>query len=251
VNENNVDLNRNFLSREEEYRGVSEGYRRQEALLNPRSLQSLVDAFYLRILWHIFRLGFPKWKESVACGQYEYPKGLFYGGKELEQGPALLLDWMKTALQGVGRVAAIDVHTGLGRWGQESRIVTYPPESEQFQFLERQLGSQFISLDPRQAAYHARGTLIQAIERELPWARTWIIGQEFGTIPPLRALKALRDENRAFYYGDPGQLDHPARRRLLDTFCPDDESWQHQVLQQGYQLALDTARLVFESSDGV
>ena len=46
-----------------------------------------MNFFALRAGWLILREGMPSLKQSVVGGQYEYPKGLFFGGKRLEQGP--------------------------------------------------------------------------------------------------------------------------------------------------------------------
>jgi hypothetical protein len=247
VNENNVDLNRNFLSDDEEYFGTPEGYCQQDQLLNPKSASQPFDAFYARLLWYILRLGFAKWKESVASGQYDHAKGLFYGGRRLEQGPSMLLDWLRSRLRGVARLLMIDVHTGLGRFARDSLIVCYPPDTEKFRLLGRELGDRVVSVDPQKVAYNARGTLIHAVDREFPEAQSWLMSQEFGTRPILPVLKTLRDENRVYHYGNPKQLDHPVKRRMMRTFCPMDKTWRRAILERGHRLAQDAAKIVFQT----
>ena len=114
--------------------------------------------------------------------------------------------------------------------------------------LEQRLGGRLISLDPREAAYHARGMLTQAIERQRGGAETWAIGEEFGTLSVLRVLKALRDENCRFHSGDSERLDPHSRHRLVSVFCPSSIAWQRRVLQQGYQLVTNAAAIAFRAA---
>ncbi|MEC9073399.1 MAG: M14 family metallopeptidase, partial [Myxococcota bacterium] len=84
VNERNVDLNRNFLSDGEAYSGCNQGYRDLEDLLNPDTPHGGFEAFLLRAGWLILRHGMPALRQAVAEGQYDYPRGLFWGGDSLE-----------------------------------------------------------------------------------------------------------------------------------------------------------------------
>ena len=53
--------------------------------------------FALRALWLIIRHGFNNLKQWVAEGQYEYPEAIQFGGKELEKGPVMIIDWLEEA----------------------------------------------------------------------------------------------------------------------------------------------------------
>jgi hypothetical protein len=77
---------------------------------------------------------------------------------------------------------------------------------------------------------------LDALERELVAAVVTGVCQEFGTYKPLRVIYALREENRLHHWGDPRQLDHPAKRRLREAFCPADPVWGRRVLQRGEEL---------------
>ena len=71
------------------------------------------------------------------------------------------------------------------------------------------------------------------------------LGAEFGTYPIIRVLGALRAENRAHHYSGPGQPAYePAKRELLECFCPRSVSWREKVIEQGMRLirtAVDAA----------
>ena len=80
-NEDNVDLNRNFIPGEKDYQGAPDGYAEQDRFLNPKSPPSRFEPFKAKAVWNIWRNGLQKLKQSVAAGQYEFPQGLFFGGR--------------------------------------------------------------------------------------------------------------------------------------------------------------------------
>ena len=100
-NENNVDLNRNFLPPGAPYEGVPDGYDQLNSFLNPASPPSW-DFYYARAGWLVLRHGMSTLKQAIARGQYEYPKGLFYGGDALEEGPRKFQQFVKSQLAEVG-----------------------------------------------------------------------------------------------------------------------------------------------------
>ena len=251
VNENNVDLNRNFLAPAEPYSGASQGYRQLDTFLNPEGpnpegLARAFDFFYPTLFWKIISMGRQELKQCVAEGQYDYPNGLFFGGGQLEESSTKLLDWLKARLQGVGHLGALDIHTGLGPFGTDALLVPYDRGSEKFTRLTSELGERVAQgNDPGGVAYRIRGLMLQAIARAIGPADSWLIYQEFGTYPIPPVLKALRNENRWHHYGTPEDLDHRIKRRMLEAFCPADEKWRKKITRRGHQVALDFAKVVF------
>ena len=76
----NVDPNRNFLLPGEEYRGSPDGYRHFNPLLNPERPPGRWDPFVLHAWVALARHGLPALKQALVGGQYDYPKGVFFGG---------------------------------------------------------------------------------------------------------------------------------------------------------------------------
>ncbi|HEY5810237.1 MAG TPA: DUF2817 domain-containing protein, partial [Povalibacter sp.] len=59
------------------------------------------------------------------------------------------------------------------------------------------------------------------------------IAIEFGTIPPLAVLDALRADNWLHMQGNPGGPDAPAIKwQILSAFYTDDDVWRGMVLGQ-------------------
>lgn len=231
VNEANVDLNRNFLAPDEQYRGSPAAYAHLDPLLNPASPPSR-DLFLARAVLKIARYGMSALRQAVAGGQYDYPKGLFFGGATLQQGPRLYAEFLASRLASAERVVAVDVHTGLGKRGEDTLLV----EADRNADLRGVFGDRVTALDAgRGPAYRVRGGLQSMLPRAMPGAQVHFVGQEFGTEGPLTVLRVLREENRWHHYGA-GRLDDPAKRRMRKAFCPDDERWRRAVLARGQEL---------------
>lgn len=244
VNENNVDLNRNFLVGGEPWSGATWLYRCLDSFLNPPSAPR-ADFFYLKAAWYVLRWGFGALKQAVAEGQYEFPQGLFFGGHGLEQGPRLFLRWIADNLGGVHHLFAIDVHTGLGPYGEETLLTESHPGGTPLPRLAAVLQRELIDVSHDAAiAYRVRGGMGQALGHLLSKARIEFVLQELGTRPPLAVLRALREENRWHHHGG-GGIDHPAKKRLREALCPASPRWRERVLAKGLGFAEAAARWIF------
>lgn len=244
VNENNVDLNRNFLGPGEEYRGAPSVYARIDGFLNPPGPPRR-DGFFVRAAWNVLRFGFGELKQAIARGQYEYPRGLFFGGRELQPGPRQLIDWLAQRLGNVECGAAIDVHTGLGRSAADMLLVPESGDSDRFALLRRLLGPGVTPMHEVTSSYRITGGIHEGILRLFPTARPLWVTQEFGTYHPFVVLDSLRAENRWHHYGRPAQLDHPSKLRLLRAFCPPAPAWRRKLVERGAQLVRRLSESVF------
>jgi hypothetical protein len=218
ANESNVDLNRNFLGPGERWEGAPGLYRALDPLLNPPSPPA-ADGFYLRLGLFALQHGMSAPRQAIAEGQYEFPRGLFYGGDRLEAGPRLLLDWLRPIVAAADYLFAIDLHTGLGGRGTETVILEAGVAATPPAQLERALHRPVVDAAAGQAAYRIRGGMAGAVARVAGSARVDFVVQEMGTRSSLAVLHALREENRCHHYADADPR-HPARLALLDTFCP-------------------------------
>lgn len=239
VNERNVDLNRNFLVGAERYGGASEAYRRICRFLNPAS-PARPDFFYLRAAGLVLRHGLGTLRQAIAEGQYEFPRGIFFGGAEIQRGPAWFIKWIERHLSNVTRAVALDVHTGLGAWGAESIFLDGAGSA---QGLSRSLHRPVIGKGVGGVRYEVRGGYASAF-RVLDRGKTVpVLTQEFGSYSSVRVLHALREENRQHHYGG-GAIEHPAKARLKEMFAPRSQQWRERVVERGVSLAQDALRLV-------
>lgn len=243
ANENNVDLNRNFLARDERWRGAPALYARLDPLLNPRTAPG-PDRFRWRLAVLVIRHGLRALKQAIAEGQYEFPQGLFYGGSALEQGPRLYLEFLRRAFNGAEYLCALDLHTGLGPRGSETPILQPGVGATPAAELARALGRRLLDPAAGNASYRIRGGMGGALPAALPAARVDFVLQEIGTRPPLAVLHALREENRCHLHGS-AELAHPAKRALLEVLNPSSPRWRRQALKHGQALVRAAAAWTF------
>ena len=234
ANENNVDLNRNFLRQDERWEGAPALYPRLDPLLNPPAPPG-PDGFQLRLALFALRHGLRAPRQAIAEGQYEFPRGLFYGGKTLETGPRLYCDWLRRNLSHATYLFALDLHTGLGRRGQESLILEPGVNATPTAVLARALGKRLVDPAAGQAAYRIRGGMGAALPQTLPGVRIDFALQEIGTDPALTVLRALREENRCHHYAA-ADLRHPAKRALIEALCPVAAGWRRRAVERGLGL---------------
>src|SRR5262249_58709508 len=128
------------------------------------------------------------------------------------------------------RVISIDVHTGIGKYGEDILMV----QPKDYAPLRPLLGKR-VTPPTEGDSYRVRGSMDSVFAMALPNAQVFSITQEFGTYNPVRVLQALREENRWHHFGS-GSLDHPAKQTLKHTFFPHDASWQARVLKRGQEL---------------
>ena len=245
VNEHNVDLNRNFILDAEQRSGAADAYRALDSLLNPKRLGAGPDLFYARALQSILKYGMPALRQAVAEGQYEYPEGLFYGGKEFEQGPLLYLGWLSLRLKSVRRVIALDVHTGLGKWGDEALYLrTGRDTGEEAAQLGKDLGRKLLTDAASHGAYEIRGMLSDLFGMLQPSPDWSFILQEFGTYPALRVINSLRLENYWHLHQKVG-IDHWSKQHLKRMLFPEDTTWRNSVVERGVSLCRSAMNHLF------
>lgn len=248
VNEHNVDLNRNFRAPDDDGADPGRDYPLVDDLLNPQSAPRH-DLFYARAAALVLRYGMARIRLAVVSGQRINPRGLFYAGSGLEPGPRMYQDYLAEKLRQAHRITAIDVHTGWGRYGEDTLLLNASANNFRANQAMREIFGERTQLDDNDAvAYRVRGAQHDMYYRLFPRAEVHFATQEFGTFSGLRVLAALRAENRWHHYGQ-GTVEHPATNQLLHVFCPDDETWRAQVLRRGSAVVHQACALSFNQEE--
>lgn len=229
-----VDLNRNavdFLRP----RPRNDDYAALHPLLVPAAWPP-PDASERALLDTVRRMGLRAFQAVVTAGQYDHPQGLFYGGHRatwaLRVFEGLLAGLVRDRLP----IVWIDLHTGLGPFGQAERIFTggAGPAADALA-LACALWGEVTQPDDGSAVSAALNGSLPSLARErlgslLKASLTW----EMGTVPPLTVLQALRADASAHQTVTPDPALRDAACALMrDAFCPDSGAWRHAVLTQG------------------
>lgn len=244
VNENNVDLNRNFLAPEQAFAADDAPYLRLDSLLNPQKLGRF-DPFYLHAGIQIARHGLPTIRNGVARGQYSRPKGIFYGGQQMEATTRAMTTEILPLLAGKERVVWIDLHSGRGAHGDVVAFVDGLPSDKQGTRAQAAFGDMLHAWEPgSELGYEMRGGMLPELARrhadQGPPESFDALTVEFGTASDIAILKAMRAENWLFHHGPErvrgGQAPatHPHRQAMRAAFNPNDRAWQDGVLKHGH-----------------
>ncbi|RLB64750.1 MAG: DUF2817 domain-containing protein [Deltaproteobacteria bacterium] len=235
-NEDNVDLNRNFVDHSEPYPENLE-YDQLTEVIAPRSLSFQANLFFLlRVLWYRLCQGSAKLQQAVTFGQYSHPDGLFYGGRCATWSNRILHEITERYLTRAARVVIIDVHTGLGPYGDGEVILNNQVDDPAYQRAVSWWGEECVksTVSGEAVSAHLSGTINLAFTRMLPDTEVTSVGLEFGTLPPMAVFKAIRAENWLHHHG--GTVHHDAakiKQQFLQAFYPDDDLWKQKIWEQG------------------
>lgn len=238
VNEDNVDLNRNFMLPGQAFEGAHPAYRELAQLLNPETAPPRVDTLYLEAARPLLRHGLSALTNAIAQGQYEYPRGLFFGGREPTQTQRILDRHAASWVGDAARVLHVDLHTGRGKFGTHALCADVPVESERFRALQRIFGREVVEgFDTSGVLYEVRGGLGAWLSARFAPAAYDCLLAEFGTYPGVRVLAAMRAENRAHHYAAAASPQRErTKQRLFATFCPPSPRWRREVVRDALQV---------------
>ncbi|HVH05529.1 MAG TPA: DUF2817 domain-containing protein [Myxococcota bacterium] len=235
VNESNVDLNRNFLRHPEDH-VANPAYDALHAAVNPAALDDESDAA-ARSALRAFAAdhGFPKLQAALTSGQYAHPDGVYYGGAREERSAAILREVALRATRGARRVVWVDVHTGLGPYGEAEMITEFAPDDLRFRRARAAWGDAVKSTASGDSVSAAVcGSMDLAVAEALADRELTLGCAEFGTYDPIRVFWALRADNWLHAHGDPeSPRGRAIKAELLEVFRPADPAWKRSVLAVG------------------
>ena len=227
VNEDNVDLNRNFVDFDRDV-PANEGYDRIADLLVPDTWDDEVQqATSAALLDMVGEVGFETFQQWVSGGQYRHPTGLFYGGERPSWSRRFLEDLVRDRLAGRERIAVIDLHTGLGPWGVGELISSDAPEDPAYRRAVSWFGDDVTSLVAGDSvSARLEGEWLPAVAAMLPSSEVTGVALEFGTVDGITVLQALRADAWLHAHGDPTGTDAPpVKAALRAAFADDDPAW--------------------------
>jgi hypothetical protein len=231
VTEDNVDLNRNFVDHTIE-RPAHPGYTELRDAIAPTDLRpETLAAADARLAAYAKAHGAFALQEAISQGQYQYAGGMYYGGAREQWSAGLLRHVLRRELSKSGKVAIIDVHTGLGPYGYGELITEFAADSPEFLRAKHWWGDTVTSTKTGDStSADVTGSIETAFGECLPHAETTMACLEYGTYPTLDVFKALRADNWLHLHGDltaPEAAEIKAQVRR--AFYPDCADWKEMV----------------------
>lgn len=237
VNEQGIDLNRNFL-----LFGLSDesddGYSHVHDLLVPLSWPPDEDNKQ-KLAEYIWRHGARAYQRAVSSGQRTHCDGLFYSGLTPAWSQVSVGRIFDHYLPGFDQVLWLDIHTGLGPFGIGQKILsgsqTLPGEPSGLAQARRLWGPDVVDMTEDQSVSIAvRGSAGAWMGLRYPALSSLSLALEFGTFPMTQTLDALRFDHWVHQQAHPERLAlrEQARTNMQQAFDPDDDSWRGMVWSQ-------------------
>lgn len=232
VNEDNADVNRNFIDFDAAL-PVNAAYAELHHALVPPTWPPAPEneAVLARFA---AQHGGRAFQAAVSSGQYAFPDGLFYGGAR----PA----WTNRTLRAVlrrhaarcARLGWIDFHTGLGPAGHGEKIYAGHDDPVAIARARSWWGDDVTNYyDQSSTSAPLLGEMYLAAYEECPQAQYTGIALEYGTVPLDEVFTALREDHWVAKHPEaPAALRESARRRMRGAFFTDTPEWKAAVLRQ-------------------
>jgi hypothetical protein len=226
VNEDNVDVNRNFIDWSQPP-PAAPGYAELAATLVPEDWTAETqERTLVELAGHLESLGLERLQQIVSGGQYLDPTGVFYGGS----GPVWSNRWLRgflaERLAGVRRAAVIDLHTGLGPWGHGELISSERHGSAGRTRQSVWWGDVRSMYDGTSVSAALEGDWLTAVPDFSPATEITSIAIEYGTVDSVTVLQCLRADAVLHAHGDPTAPEAAAvRDQVRAAFLDDDPAW--------------------------
>jgi hypothetical protein len=238
VNEDNVDLNRNFVDHDKGY-PRNDGYLEiadaiLPALWDDASIAESERTFAAFAQKHgAFGL-----QGAISGGQYTRPDGIFYGGAKPTWSNRIIRAIAREELGHAKRVGVIDYHTGLGPFGHGELICTVPPGAKSFPRAKAWYGDEMTSPEGgTSTSAIVVGPMLDSFPQELPDAEVTSIAIEYGTYPVPDVLGAVRADNWVHQRGDlTSPLGRELKANMKERFFPAGDKWREMVWERADQV---------------
>ncbi len=232
VNEDNIDLNRNFVDHTKAY-PVNQGYEEIAKLLEPKSWTENTSTRINQGLAAATRehKEDSRWLQAAMTGgQFKFPNGQFYGGIQPSWSNQRVMEVARKYLPGQASVW-IDVHTALGEFGTAQCIVDMPPSSDLLHRATSLWGDRLGNIGTQSSvATPITGLMLGGVERMLdqPLLSTYL---EYGTVPAREVGEVLIQDQWLHRHGKiDSEFGRQTKARMMNTFYPDYEHWREAIL---------------------
>lgn len=229
VNEDNIDLNRNFIDFDSGFRPQNDYSKVHDALLPAEWDGPIRKAADDQLVAFIETYGLAAYQATISSGQYTHPDGLFYGGNRPCWSNVVLQEILNSHLSEVKSLAVIDFHTGLGPHGYGELITI--GNTEQKGLSAKYYGDQIT--DPEAGTSTSApldGMVAHSIFQCLTQAKISFVTLEFGTYDISTVLDALRGDNWLYQKADThAPMAKSIKANIRKAFYPDTDEWKASV----------------------
>lgn len=241
TNESNIDLNRNFFFKREKIhkKEKNRGYKKLSSFFMPKfpftfwGIEFFI--FTLRFGGILIRYGVRKFTDALVNGQFQFKKGIYYGGKKPEPVVKKLKQFFLTNIKDYSKILLCDLHTGHG---EKNKLIliqnSLPGTTEDKNIANIVSGLPLLRPDSSSSFYRTAGDFTDYLERIFPGhPGLFPLTVEMGTLGNLDLFGALRGtflmiaENRIYHRGCWFQNSrNQVNKMFLNYFFPNDRVWR-------------------------
>lgn len=245
-NENNVDLNRNFILDWDNFDYSSnKDYPEVKQFLQPEGKISNAFwhevGFYASLAKEAITKGADKVSDALLTGQYEYDKGVYYGGT----GDEISTEYLKSVFNGCldgeyQNLVHIDIHSG---YGPRYNMVIFNSVYETMTEAEttKAFGYDYVISHDSESFYATTGDTTDYFYRLADSKQTekelFSTCFEFGTIgdgflDSILSLKYTVDENRQHWYPSESKVAaEVVKQNYNELYYPTETQWREKTVQ--------------------
>ena len=239
VNEDNIDLNRNFI----DFKDIPADdprYPELHPILVPKAWdgpkREAADAAIEKFKQ---TEGLRAFQQITSRGQYSFPDGLFYGGTGPSWSRRTIEGFAGEHLAGAKRIALVDFHTGLGPRGYGEVIGRGGKGDPQYERTRAWYGDDVKSAAlGNSASVKLTGTIDFGYKRACPNAEQTAITLEYGTLPLEEVHEAIRADNWLYAVGGGKASPHfrEIKQQIRAAFYGEDSQWKADIWARGQEI---------------
>ncbi|MGL1936096.1 MAG: M14 family metallopeptidase [Fibrobacterales bacterium] len=232
----NIDVNRNFVDFSNELsRNIP--YGSLACSIAPRNMSILSEIVaWSKLLLYRATQGRLKSQHALQKGQRSHERGLFFGGTKPSWSHRVLKKILNDHKGGIENLVVIDIHTGLGPYGERNLFSGASDHSEEAKNARHIWSNKFIQCVDQHSntLEELPGTTRECVLEIFPKSNVTVVTMEFGTYNPIKVFRALRNENWAHHHADAdSRVYRESKKKLLDCFYPNDLEWKQSVCDAG------------------
>jgi hypothetical protein len=249
VTENNVDLNRNSSLDKLLFESVNQGYRDLDKWLNQKkeiNLSSISHFFFqLSAIQKIIEYSMDTLRQATLQGQYQYERGVFFGGNALEPSIEAVTPLIQQTAEPYDMVFSIDLHTGYGANGTMHLFPAPLEDGEKKIKTENIFAGFHIDWGDSDNFYIVTGDFTTYIGSIIPEKYYLTMTFEFGTMDTestmgsIKALNNMLIENQGVQNGYASQKDEiEVKSRYLESYYPSSEAWRSKAINDAREMLI-------------
>ncbi|MFC7321726.1 M14 family metallopeptidase [Halobacillus campisalis] len=249
VTENNVDLNRNYIYNSSAVpEDINENYAKESDLFLPngklKDINKEKTHLFAQLGKGIADEGYQGIKKAKGMGQFEFERGVYYGGKAEEESALYLKELQRKLLSLFDRVIHMDWHTALGPTNEVTAVISeHDPREEEEIKADYQMNN-IQKFSPKKVKGDSTNHFFKLKNEEYPDTHLFSALFEFGTFgtgkrAELRELTTIVLENQLYWEGAEKEKDRQwVLEEFQNMFYPEETDWRESVLKEA-RLAID------------